>query len=66
MIGTPTPDIKWKKGSRELNINSSKYSISYAQNIAVLFINNLVEEDAGSYTIEAENQAGSESKSCKY
>ena len=66
VIGTPSPDIKWKKGSRELKLNSSKYSITYAQSVAVLFINNLVEEDAGQYTIEAENQAGAESKSCKY
>lgn len=66
VTGVPTPDIKWKKGSRQINVNSSKYSISYAQNLAVLFINNLVEEDAGSYTIEAENQAGSETQSCKY
>lgn len=65
-IGTPGPDARWKKGSRALQMNSSKYSISYAQQMAVLFINNLVEEDAGIYTIEAENQAGTETKSCKY
>jgi len=66
VVGYPSPDITWKKGSRTLQANSSKYSISYAQGVAVLFINSLVEEDAGVYTIEAENQAGSETKSCRY
>ena len=66
VTGTPVPNIQWKKGSRVLKLDSSKYSISYAQSVAVLFINNLTEDDAGPYTIEAENSAGSDSKSMKY
>ena len=66
VTGTPTPNIVWKKGARIIKLGSSKYSQSYAQSIAVLFINNLTEEDASAYTIEAENFAGSDSKTCKY
>ena len=66
VTGTPEPNIVWKKGSRTLKLDSSKYSISFAQSMAVLFINNVGEEDAGVYTIEAENSAGSDAKSCKY
>ncbi len=66
VIGNPTPSIKWKKGSRNLNLDSSKYSFSYAQSIAVLFISNLNVDDNGQYTIEADNVAGSDSKTCKF
>lgn len=66
VTGTPQPNITWKKGSRTLKLDSSKYSISFAESIAVLFINNLTEDDAGQYTIEAENIAGSDSRACKF
>jgi len=63
--GTPTPNIVWKKGSRQLSLNSSKYSISFAQSLAVLYISNLSEEDAGQYTIEVDNCEGSDGRSCR-
>lgn len=66
VTGSPQPDIKWKKGSKLIKLDSAKYSFSFAQSVAVLYINNLTEEDAGQYTIEAENIAGSDSKSCKF
>ena len=66
VTGTPAPNIVWKKGSKTLKLDSSKYSFSLIQTSAVLYINNLSEEDAGSYTIEAENIAGFDTKSCKF
>ncbi len=66
VTGTPTPDIKWKKGSRVLSTSSSKYSISFAQSVAILYINNLTEDDTGTYTIEVENSEGGDQKSCKF
>ncbi len=66
VTGQPICDVRWKKGSKTLNLTSSKYSISFAQSLAVLYINNLVEEDAGQYTCEAENSEGTDSKSCKF
>ena len=66
VTGTPTPNIKWKRGPRLLKLDSSKYSITFAEGVAVLLIKELNEEDAGTYTIEAENSAGFDSKSCKY
>lgn len=66
VTGTPTPDIRWKKGSRVLSTSTTKYSISFAQSVAVLFINNLSEEDAGNYTIEAENSEGVDAKTCTF
>jgi len=64
--GTPVPDVRWKKGSKLLSMNSSKYSISFAQSLAVLYINNLKEDDAGQYTVEVENSEGVDSKSCRF
>lgn len=66
VTGNPTPDIVWKKGSRALREDSSKYSISYAQSVAVLFIKDMNDDDTGSYSIEADNSFGCESKSFKY
>lgn len=65
VLGTPVPDLKWKKGARYIKLDSSKYSITFAESVAVLLINQLNEEDAGQYTLEAENSEGSDSKSCK-
>ena len=64
--GLPVPDVKWKKAARFIKTDSPKYSISYAQGVAVLLINNLTEEDAGSYTVEAVNEAGSDNRTCKF
>jgi hypothetical protein len=66
VTGTPMPNVTWKKGSKTLNLNASKYTFSLIQSSAVLYINNLSEEDAGAYTIEAENESGFDSKSCKF
>jgi len=66
VTGTPVPDVKWKKGSKVLSMNSSKYSISFAQSLAVLYINNLNEDDAGQYTCEVQNSEGAASKSCRF
>jgi titin len=66
VIGDPIPSIKWKKGTRNLKLDSSKYSFSYAESLAVLYIRNLTEEDHGNYSIEAENVLGSDSKNCKF
>ncbi len=66
VTGTPTPNITWKKGSKTLNLNTSRYTFSLVQSSAVLYINNLTEEDAGTYTIEAENESGFDTKSCKF
>lgn len=52
VTGTPVPNIVWKKGSKTLKLDSSKYSFSLIQSSAVLYINSLSEEDAGTYTIE--------------
>lgn len=65
VTGYPVPSITWKKGSRILN-NSTRYSCSFAESIAVLYINNLDENDSGQYTIEADNPVGSDSKNFKY
>lgn len=66
ITGSPVPNIKWRKGSKLLDMDSPKYSISYAQSLAVLYINNLVEEDAGKYSVEAENTEGSDGKVCVF
>jgi titin len=66
LAGIPLPTFRWKKGSKTINLESSKYSFSYAQSLAVLYINNLNEEDAGQYTVEAENEYGFDTKSCKF
>ncbi len=67
VTGSPIPDIIWKKGARILKTEiTSKYSVSYAQSVAVLLINNLEEEDAGNYSIEAVNSAGNDSKTIKF
>ena len=67
VTGSPVPDIIWKKGSRVLKTETTvKYSASYAQSVAVLFINSLEEDDAGNYSIEAANTAGSDNKPIKF
>jgi hypothetical protein len=66
IVGTPTPNIKWKKGARPIKNYTSKYVESFAEGIAVLYINSLEEDDAGPYTIEIDNSVGSDNKTCKF
>ena len=67
VTGSPVPDIIWKKGARVLKTEiTSKYSVSYAQSVAVLLISSLEDDDAGNYSIEAVNSAGNDSKTVKF
>lgn len=66
ITGTPTPDVRWRKGPRLITNNSLKYSVSFSEPYSLLIIKNLNEEDAGEYTIEADNIEGDVTKSCQF
>ncbi|KAK0400071.1 hypothetical protein QR680_003339 [Steinernema hermaphroditum] len=58
--GTPRPEYRWFKGTREL-VDTSKYTILTKGDKQVLIINDLQPEDADEYTCRATNTVGSRS-----
>ncbi|NXD75821.1 TITIN protein, partial [Halcyon senegalensis] len=57
VTGTPEIKITWFKDDRELK-ESDKYSMSFANSIAVLHVTEVETEDSGEYICEAKNDAG--------
>ncbi|CAF0814387.1 unnamed protein product [Rotaria sordida] len=62
IIGSPEPEIIWYKGGRKLPLTTGRYTSSLAQGILVLYIKEVQENDAGQYTLEIQNEFGSDSK----
>lgn len=62
ILGSPEPEIIWYKGGRKLPLTSNRYTSSLAQGILVLYIKDVQENDAGQYTLEIQNEFGSDSK----
>ena len=57
----PQPSVTWRKASGTTLVNSSRFEILLYQDISKLVISLLELEDAGVYTCEAANMAGSRS-----
>lgn len=55
--GNPDPRITWFKNGRRI-LTSSRHILSYADGVATLTIRNCQSDDAGYYTILAENSKG--------
>ena len=62
IIGAPEPEIIWYRGGRKLPLTTGRYTSSLAQGILVLYIKEVQENDAGQYTLEIQNEFGSDSK----
>ena len=62
ITGAPEPEIIWYKGGRKLPLTTGRYTSSLAQGILVLYIKEAQESDAGQYTLEIQNDFGSDSK----
>jgi titin len=62
IIGAPEPEIIWYKGGRKLPLTTGRYTSSLAQGVLVLYIKEVQENDAGQYTLEIQNEFGSDSK----
>ncbi|CAF4929782.1 unnamed protein product, partial [Rotaria sp. Silwood1] len=62
IIGSPEPEIIWYKGGRKLPLTTGRYTSSLAQGVLVLYIKEVQENDAGQYTLEIQNEFGSDSK----
>lgn len=58
--GSPEIRVVWYKNDTELQ-PSEKLNLSFAENVALLDINDFSPEDSGDYTCEAHNDAGSAS-----
>ncbi|CAF1652343.1 unnamed protein product, partial [Adineta ricciae] len=63
VVGTPTPDIEWYKGTKQLS-ESSKYSITREGDKCILIINNATPDDVDEYSIKARNKGGSRTSRC--
>lgn len=59
VAGNPIPKIYWFKNGQPIKQMENKCQISYENNLVRLHLKNLLNEDAGSYTILAENKFGS-------
>lgn len=55
--GLPTPIISWYK-DEDIIQPSEEFEIAYSENIASLFIMDVLPEDAGKYVIVAKNELG--------
>ena len=62
IIGAPEPEVIWYKGGRKLPLTTGRYTSSLAQGLLVLYIKEVQENDAGQYTLEIQNDSGSDSK----
>jgi titin len=62
IIGAPEPEVIWYKGGRKLPLTTGRYTSSLAQGLLVLYIKEVQENDAGQYTLEIQNETGSDSK----
>lgn len=62
IIGTPEPEIIWYRGGRKIPLTTARYTSSLAQGLLVLYIKDVQENDAGQYTLEIQNEFGSDSK----
>jgi hypothetical protein len=62
IIGAPEPEIIWYRGGRKLPLTTGRYTSSLAQGVLVLYIKEVQENDAGQYTLEIQNEFGSDSK----
>lgn len=60
--GSPEISIMWYKGESPIR-PSNKYSMSFMDSVAVIEMHNLIVEDSGDYTCEAQNPAGTASSS---
>lgn len=59
VAGNPIPKIYWFKNGEPIKQMENKCQISYENNLVRLHLKHLLNEDAGSYTILAENKHGS-------
>lgn len=58
VTGSPTPDIKWFKGDKEL-VNDANHKIEHKPDGTVMLtIKDAQKEDAGDYRVEASNPLG--------
>ncbi|KAH9498308.1 hypothetical protein Btru_006493 [Bulinus truncatus] len=57
IVGLPTPTITWYK-DEEVIQPSEEFEIAYSENVAYLFIMDVLPEDAGKYVIVAKNELG--------
>ena len=62
IVGSPEPEIIWYRGGRKLPLTTGRYTSSLAQGVLVLYIKEVQESDAGQYTLEIQNEFGSDSK----
>ncbi|UJR23285.1 hypothetical protein I4U23_026301 [Adineta vaga] len=62
ITGSPEPEIIWYRGGRKLPLTTGRYTSSLAEGILVLYIKEVQENDAGQYTLELQNEYGSDSK----
>ncbi|CAF3389468.1 unnamed protein product [Rotaria socialis] len=62
VTGSPEPEIIWYRGGRKLPLQTGRYTSSLAQSLLVLYIKDVQENDAGQYTLEVQNEFGSDSK----
>ncbi len=62
IIGAPEPEVIWYRGGRKLPLTTGRYTSSLAQGLLVLYIKEVQENDAGQYTLEIQNEHGSDSK----
>ena len=61
IIGAPEPEVIWYKGGRKIP-TTGRYTSSLAQGLLVLYIKEVQENDGGQYTLEIQNEHGSDSK----
>lgn len=57
ITGFPKPDVLWYKNGQKIT-SSTKYSITYVEDISIITISSLERSDSGKYVIEAKNNAG--------
>ncbi|KAH9366474.1 hypothetical protein HPB48_022308 [Haemaphysalis longicornis] len=57
VVGNPTPEVAWYKGTRELH-ESLKYSITREGDLCTLIISDIFGEDADEYACRAVNKGG--------
>ncbi|CAF3878648.1 unnamed protein product, partial [Adineta steineri] len=62
ITGSPEPEIIWYRGGRKLPLTTGRYTSSLAEGILILYIKEVQENDAGKYTLEIQNDYGSDSK----
>ena len=60
--GSPEPEIIWYRSGRKLPLTTGRYTLSLAEGILILYIKEVQENDAGQYTLEIQNEFGSDSK----